>query len=67
VSNDLPPAQLPANNTVKLPLNLVRRVEQAMAAEGFTIWSEFCRAALTEKCAAVERSLRETAGREQAR
>lgn len=40
----------PGNNTVKLTDVLQRRVAQAMLAEGFTVWSEFCRVALTEKC-----------------
>lgn len=46
------------NNTVKLPPMLRQRVEQAMAVEGFTVWSEFCRVALTEKCQHVEDRLR---------
>ncbi len=45
------------NNTVKLTEALRDRVVKAMAAEGFTVWSEFCRVALTEKCIAVERNL----------
>jgi hypothetical protein len=49
---------VPRNNTVKLPDGLRERVAKAMAAEGFTVWSEFCRVALTEKCVAVERNLR---------
>jgi hypothetical protein len=43
-----------ANSTVKLPASLRERVAKAMQAEGFTVWSEFCRVALTEKCAAIE-------------
>jgi hypothetical protein len=50
--------EVPANNTVKLPDSLRERIAKAMAQEGFTVWSEFCRVALTEKCAAVERNLR---------
>jgi hypothetical protein len=49
---------IPGNNTVKLPTVLRRRVEKAMAAEGFTVWSEFCRVALTEKCHDTEVRLR---------
>ena len=49
---------VPRNNTVKLTDALRERVSRAMAAEGFTVWSEFCRVALTEKCVAVERNLR---------
>ncbi len=30
-----------------------------MEVGGFTVWSEYCRVALTEKCQAVERELRE--------
>ena len=47
------------NNTVKLPWALQRRVETAMAVEGFTVWSEFCRVALTEKCHLAEDRLRQ--------
>ena len=55
----LPPAtKLPANNTVKLPATLQRRVENAMQVEGFTVWAEFCRVALTEKCHHSEDHLR---------
>ena len=46
------------NNTVKLPSALQRRVVQAMGVEGFTVWSEFCRVALTEKCRLIEDALR---------
>lgn len=28
-----------------------------MEAEGFSVWAEFCRVALTEKCKAVEQTL----------
>lgn len=49
---------VPRNNTVKLTDALRDRVARAMAAEGFTVWSEFCRVALTEKCVMVERNLR---------
>lgn len=49
---------VPRNNTVKLGEALRDRIAKAMAAEGFTVWSEFCRVALTEKCAASERSRR---------
>jgi hypothetical protein len=48
----------PDNNTVKLPAELQRRVALAMRVEGFSVWSEFCRVALTEKCHAVEDRLR---------
>ena len=47
------------NNTVKLPENLQRRVAKAMSVEGFTVWSEFCRVALTEKCHLIEDHLRD--------
>lgn len=47
---------VPRNNTVKLSEALRERIAKAMAAEGFTVWSEFCRVALTEKCAASERN-----------
>lgn len=50
--------ELPANNTVKLSEPLRLRVLRAMQAEGFTVWSEFCRVALTEKCRTVESELR---------
>ena len=30
-----------------------------MQVTGFTVWSEFCRVALTEKCQRVERDLRD--------
>jgi hypothetical protein len=49
--------QVPSNNTVKLTDALRARVSKAMALEGFTVWSEFCRVALTEKCVAIERNL----------
>ena len=49
---------IPANNTVKLTAVLRRRVEKAMASEGFMVWSEFCRVALTEKCQQAEDQLR---------
>ncbi|HVZ62954.1 MAG TPA: hypothetical protein VG936_00080 [Lacunisphaera sp.] len=42
------------NYTVKLPATLRRRVREAMDLEGFTVWAEFCRVALTEKCQAIE-------------
>lgn len=47
-----------ANNTVKLPVILQRRVLNAMSVEGFTVWSEFCRVALTDKCHHIEDRLR---------
>jgi hypothetical protein len=50
--------KLAANNTVKLPATLQQRVVQAMQVEGFTVWSEFCRVALTEKCHLIEDHLR---------
>ncbi len=53
-----PAVKVTANNTVKLPTALQRRVQRAMNVEGFTVWSEFCRVALTEKCHAVEDRLR---------
>jgi hypothetical protein len=52
------PTEMPVNNTVKLTESLRDRVAKAMAVEGFTVWSEFCRVALTEKCVMVERNLR---------
>jgi hypothetical protein len=50
---------LPINNTVKLTEPLRHRVAKAMQVTGFTVWSEFCRVALTEKCQRVERDLRD--------
>jgi hypothetical protein len=50
--------EMPVNNTVKLTESLRDRVAKAMQTEGFTVWSEFCRVALTEKCLVVERNLR---------
>lgn len=52
-------AELPINNTVKLTDPLRLRVAKAMEVGGFTVWSEFCRVALTEKCQAIERDLRD--------
>jgi len=52
-------AQLPINNTVKLSEPLRDRVSRAMEAGGYTVWSEFCRVALTKKCQSIERELRE--------
>jgi hypothetical protein len=54
------PARFPiaVNSTVKLPVELQRRVVTAMGVEGFTVWSEFCRVALTEKCHLIEDHLR---------
>jgi len=49
---------VPGNNTVRLSEPLRVRVAKAIAVEGYTVWSEFCRVALTEKCAAVERELK---------
>ena len=49
---------VPVNNTVKLTDSLRQRVSKAMAVEGFTVWSEFCRVSLTEKCALTERELK---------
>jgi hypothetical protein len=53
-----PGPKLAANNTVKLTTVLQRRVASAMKIEGFTVWSEFCRVALTEKCHVTEDHLR---------
>jgi hypothetical protein len=50
---------LPINNTVKLTEPLRYRVSKAMQVTGFTVWSEFCRVALTEKCQRAERELRD--------
>lgn len=50
--------KIAVNNTVKLPASLQQRVLAAMQAEGFTVWSEFCRVALTEKCQHTEQRLR---------
>jgi hypothetical protein len=52
-------SELPINNTVKLTDDLRARVAKAMEAGGFTVWSEFCRVALTEKCQTVERDTRD--------
>jgi hypothetical protein len=59
--------EMPINNTVKLTESLRDRVAKAMVAEGFTVWSEFCRVALTEKCLVVERNLRSRDPHEHAR
>lgn len=59
--------EMPINNTVKLTESLRDRVSKAMRAEGFTVWSEFCRVALTEKCLMVERNLRTRDPHEHAR
>ena len=54
-----PPAlSIPRNNTVKLSEVLRGRVATAMREEGFSVWSEFCRVALTEKCSASELRLK---------
>jgi len=50
--------QRTTNNTVKLPLTMQRRVEAAIQVAGFTVWAEFCRVALTEKCHHIEDHLR---------
>ena len=60
-------SELPINNTVKLTDDLRARVARAMEAGGFTVWSEFCRVALTEKCQTVERDARERDPEEYAR
>ncbi len=52
-------SEIPTNNTVKLSEALGQRVANAMKVEGFTVWAEFCRVALTEKCQATEKALRE--------
>ena len=54
-----PSGGTPLNNTVKLSRELRTRVDSAMEATGFSVWSEFCRIALLEKCHAAERHLRE--------
>jgi hypothetical protein len=54
-SSETGPASV--NNTVKLYSPLRERVIRAMEAEGFNMWSEFCRVALTEKCRAAEKKL----------
>jgi hypothetical protein len=59
--------ELPINNTVKLTEPLRERVGKAMQVTGFTVWSEFCRVALTEKCQRAERDLRERDASEFAR
>ena len=53
------PAELPVNNTVKLTEALRVRVTRGMEVSGFSVWSEFCRVALTEKCQSLESDLRE--------
>jgi hypothetical protein len=57
-SSTLAGPKLAANNTVKLPTALQQRVLIAMKVEGFSVWSEFCRVALTEKCHLTEDRLR---------
>jgi hypothetical protein len=52
-------AELPVNNTVKLTETLRARVTKGMEVSGFSVWSEFCRVALTEKCQSLESDLRE--------
>ena len=47
------------NNTVKLTEDLRLRVARAMETRGFTVWSEFCRVALTEMCRVAEHDLRQ--------
>lgn len=59
--------EVPSNNTVKLSEILRARVSNAMRAEGFTVWAEFCRVALTEKCQSTEQALRSTDPSEHAR
>ncbi len=54
------PPRLKSNNTVILTAVLRDRVANAMLVEGFTVWAEFCRVALTEKCHATENDLRTT-------
>lgn len=49
--------KLPTNNTVKLSEALRSRVAGSMEVLGFTVWAEFCRVALTEKCHATEQAL----------
>jgi hypothetical protein len=56
--NSKPAPELPVNNTVKLTEILRTRVTKAMDVGGFSVWSEFCRVALTEKCQTVESDLR---------
>jgi len=51
-------ATLPINNTVKLSEPLRMKIVRAMEAGGYSVWSEFCRVALTEKCQAIEAELR---------
>ena len=51
-------AELPVNNTVKLTEALRSRVTKGMGVAGFSVWSEFCRVALTEKCQTLEGALR---------
>jgi hypothetical protein len=53
-----PNLSLKSNNTVILTTSLRSRVANAMLADGFTVWAEFCRVALTEKCHATENALR---------
>ena len=38
------------NHTVKLSADLKKRIERVMLMEGYTVWADFCRAALNEKC-----------------
>jgi hypothetical protein len=53
-----PHSGLKSNNTVILTTALRGRVANAMLADGFTVWAEFCRVALTEKCHTTESALR---------
>ena len=48
----------PRNFTVKLEEAFRKRIERAQRASGSNVWSEFCRAALMERCRKIETELR---------
>jgi hypothetical protein len=47
------------NHTVKLSEDLQKRIDKVMRAEGYTVWADFCRAALNEKCRRDELRMKE--------
>ena len=48
-----------ANHTVNLSEDLQKRIDRAMLEEGYTVWADFCRAALSEKCLREELKIRQ--------
>ena len=47
------------NHTVKLSEDLRKRIDKVMLTERYTIWADFCRAALNEKCRREESRMKE--------